>query len=237
MKRTMVTSLVAVGLAAGGVGMAAAQDSSKIQAFVILPVNEAASEGFMTAMRDNVVKSRQEPGNRGFHVFRAEDGGPTIYLIERWKDQAALDAHLQTAHLKAVIDAFPTVLDSGPTIFWLDEIPEIPAAPSDRDVVTPRNVVVMFETSEETRALFLDAMANVMDRSRVAPGNVGFDLFQVHDAPNRFILVERWASTGDHEAHLEADYSAQLSEALDGLLVANPMDSRWLLTELDVAVQ
>ena len=68
--------------------------------------------------------------------------------------------------------------------------------------------------------------------SREADGNHGFNLFQIAGEPNRFVAVEHWASVQQHDAHLSADYSQQLNADLEGLLVADPMKSRWLLTEV-----
>lgn len=218
-------------LAAAAATLAAPAFAETKQAFVILPVTEAAHESFMQVMQANIAGSRAEAGNISFDVFRAEDGSPGVFLVERWQDQAALDSHMDTDHLQAVNAAAGDAVEGQPQQIWLQELPELPALPAD-DAVTPRNVVVMFDTSDDTRDDFLAAMAKAVPPSRAADGNHGFNLFQIEGDPNRFVAVEHWASAEQHEAHLAADYSQQLNADLEGLLTADPMESRWLLSEI-----
>ena len=113
----------------------------------------------------------------------------------------------------------------------------LPPAPTDHASVAPRNIVVIFETTSGTRDAFLKAIAAVIPPSRHAAGNLAFNLFQVKDEPNRFLLFERWASPQHHQRHLGADYSQTFNRALEGLLIADPMKSRWLLAEVDVSAE
>jgi quinol monooxygenase YgiN len=39
-------------------------------------------------------------------------------------------------------------------------------------------------------------------------------LYSLHEAPDRFVLIEKWASTKDLETHAEGKALAKLSEAL-----------------------
>lgn len=220
----------------GGSGHSATADAAEpaLQVFVTMPIKEDALESFLPTMRANARASRLENGNVFFDVFLNEAGGSNIYLLERWHDQAAFEQHLTEAHLKAVIGALETAGAGEPTLVWLEVLQKIPPATNVRAAIAPRNVFVMFDTFDETREPFLDAIAHVVPNARAAAGNLGFDVFQVKEMPNRFALVEHWASAADHEAHLEAEYSQRFGQALGGLLAANPMESRWLLVELDV---
>ena len=42
-----------------------------------------------------------EPGCLGYEVFRALDAPAGLLLLERYRDDAALDAHRQSAHYRA----------------------------------------------------------------------------------------------------------------------------------------
>lgn len=234
MNHVVDAAFAAEGLAAGGHSVGEARENATVQVFVNIPVAEAARVSFMDVMRANALASRQEPGNISFHVFENEDGGSAVYLFERWRDQAAFEEHLKTEHLEAIQNILPTSTVSDMTFLWLEECPQIPAKPTDDERVTPRNVVVIFEASDETRAAFLDAIAKVVPSARTAPGNLGFNLFQVRDEPNRFLVFECWASAEHHEAHLNADYCQQFNQALGGILTADPMDHRWLLKGVEV---
>ena len=54
---------------------------------------------FMPLMLDNAEKSRSlEPGCDRFDVLVPEGGGTHVFLYEIYKDPAAFEAHLKTAH-------------------------------------------------------------------------------------------------------------------------------------------
>jgi quinol monooxygenase YgiN len=67
----------------------------------------------------------------------------------------------------------------------------------------------------------------VRDALRVAVaavhGEDGCELYALNEAPDRFIMVERWSSADALAAHGKGAAIAQLNQALDGL-VAGPAD-------------
>ena len=50
-------------------------------------------------LRELGTASRAEPGCMGYEVVRGEDG-TTFVLFEKWRDQAALDAHYAAEHFQ-----------------------------------------------------------------------------------------------------------------------------------------
>src|SRR5690349_8362539 len=62
-------------------------------------------DAFLAATRANAAASVQEPGVRRFDVLRAEDDPASVVLSEVYVDQAAADAHKQTAHYATWRDA------------------------------------------------------------------------------------------------------------------------------------
>ena len=48
-------------------------------------------------------QSLAEPGCLGYEAFQSVDDPTTIVLIERYRDQAALDSHLSSAHYQDVV--------------------------------------------------------------------------------------------------------------------------------------
>jgi len=220
------TAIAALGL----FSPAFAETPKTVEAFSVLPVIGSAQHDFLEVMNKNVVASRKEQGNLSFDAFVNEDGKPGVFVFERWSNQAAIDAHMKTPNLKAVGAAVPKATNGDPTVYWLQEVPQIPAAPA-KHVETPRNVVVIFTTTDKTRAAFLDAMAKLTPNARAAKGNEGFNIFQVKGQPDQFMVVERWDNVKDHEAHLAAPYSKDFDKAVKGLLAADPMKTRWLLSE------
>jgi (4S)-4-hydroxy-5-phosphonooxypentane-2,3-dione isomerase len=62
-------------------------------------IHDGKLEQFMPLMLDNAEKSRSlEPGCDRFDVLVPEGGGTHVFLYEIYKDPAAFEAHLKTAH-------------------------------------------------------------------------------------------------------------------------------------------
>ena len=51
--------------------------------------------------------------------------------------------------------------------------------------------------------------------SRAEPGNLGYDVHVDLDDALRFVVVERWASAGARERHLQSGHFAQLIAEVD----------------------
>ena len=61
---------------------------------------------FRPLMIENArVSARDEPGCRQFDVCVPEDGTPRVFLYEVYDDEAAFEAHLETAHFKRFAEA------------------------------------------------------------------------------------------------------------------------------------
>ena len=48
-------------------------------------------------------KSLAEPGCLGYEVYQGVGAPGSVLLLERYRDQAALDAHRQSAHYQALV--------------------------------------------------------------------------------------------------------------------------------------
>lgn len=201
----------------------------------ILNVKEGQWDNYLSVMRSNIFSSRQEPGNISFTLYQPEEDRQQALWFERFENKAAHEKHMQYDYLKAVIEVLGEVADGEVTSIALKEVTEVPA-----EVVTPvpakdqskRNVIVLFDVKPERRKGFIEAIAEVTPHSRQAPGNLGFNIFQYADNPNKFVLVEGWESVAAHEVHLGQDYSKKLDAAIEGAFVSNPMDSRWLAKDI-----
>ena len=68
------------------------------------------------------ITSRAEPGCLSYTVHRRRDQ-PTVFVVcELYRDQAACDAHLASAPLRAALARFDVLLSSPPTIEMCDTI-------------------------------------------------------------------------------------------------------------------
>lgn len=63
-------------------------------------------------LTDLAVQSRSEPGNISFDVLRHRQRGNHFTVIGRWRNQAALDAHVAAAHTRQYRDTVQPVTGS-----------------------------------------------------------------------------------------------------------------------------
>ncbi|MBI9107047.1 MAG: antibiotic biosynthesis monooxygenase [Spirochaetales bacterium] len=55
-------------------------------------------DDFIIATEKNHLSTRKEPGNLRFDLSRSDDEDALFFLYEVYKDEAAVNAHKQTAH-------------------------------------------------------------------------------------------------------------------------------------------
>lgn len=91
------------------------------QAFTII-ANLAAHPGRGDQFAAAVARSgavgltRAEPGCLTYDISRDTDAPDRFVAYEQWRDLAALQAHLETAHFAAVGAALAELLDGAPTV-------------------------------------------------------------------------------------------------------------------------
>ncbi len=81
---------------------------------VRVQVKAGAGKQFEAAFAKALQATRKEKGNLAYDLNR-DTQDPLRYLVyERWKDLAALDAHLKTSHIKELFEELPKVTDGAP---------------------------------------------------------------------------------------------------------------------------
>ena len=93
-------------------------------AFVIAHVDVAPNTQAPMLLQQLAAASRQEPGNLRFDVLQHAMRGNHFTVIEQWRNQSALDAHVATVHARAYRDALQPLTGSP-----LDERVYSPIAP------------------------------------------------------------------------------------------------------------
>ncbi len=209
-----------------GAAPADVAEVQEVALFSTLTLPAQAYDGFATVMQRNVQASRAEAGNVSFEVFRPEDGAPTLLLFERWRDQAAIDSHADEPHLAAVIDA---VQSSGAQASQPHTLVEVqPSGAQTRrapaDPATSRNVLVVLKVKPEAEETFVQAWRDVFPHARAAPGNAVFEIYKDLENPQTYVLLERWDTAAQHEAHLAQPYSAALDAVLPDTLAGPIVD-------------
>ncbi len=79
---------------------------------------EAAAKEMIEAVRAN------EPGALFYSLFKTDQPGD-YYFMERWADQAALDAHMTAAHVEDISPRFMDCVDGDPVMSVYNEIEQV----------------------------------------------------------------------------------------------------------------
>lgn len=135
MSRPVLTSFVALLILLGGVGTGRAQEhpiaaqvkaklkdpSKPFTMVVLVKLKDGSTEKFEAAFAKATKETRKEKGSLAYDLNRDADDATRYMVYERWKSLAALEAHLKTPHITAL----------------LGEIGELMANPPEVRVLTP----------------------------------------------------------------------------------------------------
>ena len=61
-----------------------------------------------------------EPGCQQYDLYRSREGDHSYVVVERYEDQAAIDAHAQTDAAKEVMGQFGAFIDGRPDLEFID---------------------------------------------------------------------------------------------------------------------
>ncbi|MGX9966142.1 putative quinol monooxygenase [Roseomonas sp. F4] len=184
--------------AQGGGGNAPAGGPAHLITY--LEVAPAAVEETLVALRAHAASSRADAACLRLDLLRRIDRPHHFALTERWRDAAALAAHVASPRLAA----FRATI--GPALI----------APYDE---RPHSSLSIGEPAEAAGAIFTvthvdivppqrdvgaAAVAGLAMASRGTPGNLRFDALIQDSRPNHFTLVEAWRDEAALLAHAAA---------------------------------
>lgn len=90
---------------------------SLVATFTVKP---EAKDAFIAAMQANVVASRLEPGVILYRSYQSSGDPLTFVNVELYKDKAAFDAHLASAHVAKISEEFKAILAKEIAVVFLD---------------------------------------------------------------------------------------------------------------------
>jgi quinol monooxygenase YgiN len=141
---------------------------------------------------------RKDSGAVRLDVNQRLDRHNQFTVLGAWKDQKAFEAHLTTAHAKALNEKLAAML----------------AAPTDTrqhnalavgDIKTARGANVTAVTHVDVIPPQKDngiaAVKQLAEDSRKQNGNLRFDAWQQTNRPNHFTVVETWTNRAAYDAH------------------------------------
>lgn len=77
-------------------------------------VKEGTGKQFEEAFAKAIVATRKEKGNLAYDLNRDTRNSSSYLIYERWKNLAALEAHLNAPYLKVLLSELPKLLDGAP---------------------------------------------------------------------------------------------------------------------------
>ena len=86
--------------------------SAFVVKFRVKPGSNAAFEQVFREMQQGV--REHEPGNLYYDLYRSAQDAQTYYILEHYRDQAAVTAHGRSEHAKKMITALRDLLDGPP---------------------------------------------------------------------------------------------------------------------------
>jgi len=87
-----------------------------------VPVKAGKVDEFLAVLKELTASVAQEPGAVLYTANRAKADPNTIVIKERYKDQAALDAHSSAPYLKAFFAKMPEFLAGKPEVTVMEEL-------------------------------------------------------------------------------------------------------------------
>ena len=85
---------------------------------VHLRMKPETADTFMKMLMENAIASRQEPGCRQFEVLVDPQDRLKLALFEIYQDEAAFEAHQQTAHFRRYLAEAVPLLAARERSFW-----------------------------------------------------------------------------------------------------------------------
>lgn len=74
------------------------------------------------AMAALLAPTRDEDGCVGYLLYSAADDSNTFVTIETWRDESAVETHLQSEHVKSCVRAIGRSVVAAPTVYRLQPI-------------------------------------------------------------------------------------------------------------------
>lgn len=151
--------------------------------------------------------SRNEAGNVSYDLHRLKSNPAAFYLLANWTDRTALDQHLASQHVRAVLTeqagpdlVAPPLLTYARPLSNHDSRPDRPRPTAD----SPAQVtLVPFFTikSGEEEAVGRAHLAMV-EPTRAEPGCLDYDLYQCVDDPSVMFFYENWTDQESLAKHM-----------------------------------
>jgi len=190
---------------------ACAQDNAVYLATYVDTMPNAAAAG-AALLRRYREASLADDGNLRFDVLQ-EIGRPIRFVIvEAWRDQAALDAHAQTANTQQFRDKLKAIANAP-----YDERTNHALYLGQGQNENRSGAIYVVTHIDVTPAGKDDCMAALKTMSADTakdPGNISYEVLQQANRANHFTVVEEWTTMKAVDSHAMADHTRALRATL-----------------------
>jgi quinol monooxygenase YgiN len=186
----------------------------------VMPASKSAAVAAFKAYRE---ASAREAGHIRIDLFEQVGRPAHFAVVERWRDQAAFDAHTGSPAAKQFQQAIDKIRVSG-----YDQRPY-----KALSVAAPRasaggalHVVSHVDfAGAGAQAAAPGILQQIAEASRKESGNLRFDVLQHAMRANHFTVVESWASQAALDAHAASAHTRQYRDTLQPV-TGSPLDER-----------
>lgn len=167
--------------------------------------------------------SQREAGFAGLELLQ-QTGHPGVFVVvERWRDQASIDAHAKAASTMRFREALAGIRVSG-----YDERPYKDFAVGSTIDGGSQAVMVVTHVDVAPPGDATALLRKLADESRADAGNLRFDILQHTQRANHFTIIEAWRTRAARDRHAAAAHTKAYRETLQPL-IGSPLDERLMV--------
>jgi quinol monooxygenase YgiN len=221
--RSLLLLTLAMALMPAATNFAQAQDNPSVYATTYIDVAPASKGQAVAALKQLAEASRKDAGVLTFLVLQRTEPSHQFVIHSAWKDQAALDAHMATAHSKQAVAALAAIqIAPADTRLCTNMVPTTYQAPPAGAIFGVSHVDVAPPKRDDA----VTALVKYAEATRKAQGNLAYYPVREKQRLNHFTVVEIWRDQAAADAHetdaASKDFRTTLS-AITGALY----DRRW----------
>ncbi|WP_069865845.1 putative quinol monooxygenase [Pseudomonas citronellolis] len=192
------------------------------------PLRADSYDNILDILLEDAAQSRHEEGVLSWDLFQPEDGTRDLFAVERYKDRATFDRHLQAPYVKVFLDNIDAAVREGEeqsAIFMKALLPT-----ASKPILSPqttKNLISVLSVKPESMPMTMESLLAVARAARHEEGNLVYDVFQELSAPHRLVVFQRWETSNAYAKHCQQTRQKQLDALLIRVLT-QPHQEIWM---------
>ena len=212
--------LTLVGLLQGPLRAQAPPADGPRYAVAYVEVQSTAVNALRSAFERYRTDSRMDAGFGNLELLQQSGNSGLFVIVERWRDQASVDAHAQADSTRRFREALTPIRASG-----YDERPYKDFAVGAASPASGEAVFVVTHVDVVPPGDAVALLKRLAEDSRGENGCLRFDILQHAQRANHFTIVEAWRTRAARDRHAAATHTRQYRDALQPM-IGSPLDER-----------